>query len=41
MTLYDHKLWDPKNVLVIDIMISSFCVYLKSHGWLSLGSGQC
>lgn len=38
--LYDHKLWDPKNVLLIDLTISFLCVYLKSHGRLGLGSGR-
>lgn len=31
--LYDHKFEDPKNILLTDLMIPSFCVYLESNGW--------
>lgn len=34
MILYDYKLWDMKNILLTDLTISFFCVYLKKS-WMA------
>lgn len=36
VTRCDHKLQDPTDIPLTDLTISSSCVYLKSHGWLTV-----